>query len=62
MKICNELEHEDLCPDCRGLLVFREDVKIACGDKLLDFARIYICAKCKSRWIRYHKSKLIVRY
>ncbi len=55
-------EMENLCPDCRGLLVSKEDVKIAHGDKLLDFAIIYICAKCKSRWIRYHNHNLIVRY
>jgi hypothetical protein len=57
-----EPEMEDLCPDCRGLLVFREDVKIAQGNRLLDFAVIYICAKCKSRWIRYHRRNCIIRY
>jgi uncharacterized protein with PIN domain len=57
-----DLELEDLCPDCRGLLVLKEEAKIASGDKLRDFAKIYICEKCKSRWIRHHGRNHIIRY
>jgi len=59
----SEMEkYEDLCPYCRGLLQLKEEAKIARGDRLVDFAKIYICTKCKMRWIRYHGGNCIIRY